>query len=109
MSVFLQILAMSLVEFIGDSSFKIYTRGGALFYLIIGWLSYISIAFFLIHILKYSNVAYMNLQWDGLSILLETLLAFILLKETLSNRIQYTGMTLMIVGIFLLNYGKVPV
>jgi len=78
-------------------------------YLVGGVVSYLSMMWFLVYILKNTNVAYMNLQWDGLSIIIETVLAFILLGETLSNPAQYTGAIMMIIGILLLNYGKIPV
>jgi multidrug transporter EmrE-like cation transporter len=109
MKVFLAILGLTFIEFLGDSSIKLYTRGGSKMYLLSGILSYALILWSLIYVLKFSNVAFMNLEWDGISTILETLLAFIVLRETLSNRSQYMGMIFIILGVILLNQGKVPV
>lgn len=104
MSLFFLILFVSFVEFIGDASFKMYARNNSLTYMAIGILSYCVMCAFLVYILKITNVSYMNLEWDGVSVLVETALAMIILHETLSNSIQYIGATLILVGVFALNY-----
>jgi len=109
MKVFLAILGLTFIEFIGDSSIKLYTRGGSKMHLLTGILAYTLILWSLIYILKFSNVAFMNLEWDGISTILETFLAFIVLKETLSNSSQYLGMIFIIAGLLLINRGKIPV
>ena len=109
MKVFWIILSMAFIEFLGDASLKLYTRGGSKVYLLGGILAYAIMVAALVYILKISNVAFMNLEWDGLSTILETLLAFLVLHETLSNSSQYAGMVFIILGVILLNRGKVPV
>jgi multidrug transporter EmrE-like cation transporter len=108
MNFFLLIVALSILEFFGDASFKIFTKSGSNLFLLGGVASYIAMMFGLIYVLKFSNVSYMNLQWDGMSAIIETTLAFILLGETLSNSTQYLGAFSVILGVILLNFGKIP-
>jgi multidrug transporter EmrE-like cation transporter len=99
---------MSFVEFIGNMSFKTYARSNELNYLIIGAVAYFLMVKLLIETLRTSNLMYANGMWDGVSTILETVLAFILLRETLSNGYQWSGLGFIIVGTFLLNVGKIP-
>jgi multidrug transporter EmrE-like cation transporter len=103
------ILLASIVEYFGDSSLKLYARTGIPGYLALGGSFYVIIVGLLTYLLKYSNVAYMNLAWDGSSALIETAFAMIFLGERLSNSFQYFGAVFIILGMFLLNYGPVPV
>ena len=96
----------SIVEYIGDASLKLYARLDKNIYLIIGIISYLLLVYFLIHILKYSNVMQRNIQWDAMSVILETLLAYILLSETLSNDNQYIGFFMIVSGLIIMNLGK---
>lgn len=102
------IIVLSLIEFLGDASLKLYNKGGGNMYLLSGTSAYALIVLGVIYTLKYSNVAYMNLLWDGMSILIETGLAMLLLHETLSNSAQYTGAIFLIIGVVLMNIGKIP-
>ena len=49
---------------------------------------------------------HMNIQWDALSVILETLLAYIFLKETLRGYNQYIGFIFIIIGLILMNIGE---
>lgn len=108
MKVFLLIVIISLIEYVGDSSLKEYARKNTLHSLVIGITTYAILVYGIILVLRQTNVIYMNTMWDSVSALIESLLAMILLGETLSNGIQYYGMAMVIVGIFLLNVGKIP-
>ena len=109
MKIVLLIILLSFIEYIGDSNFKLHARHNTKYKnLIIGCIAYIVLVSLLIYILQYTNVIYVNNMWDGISALIESLLAFILLKERLSNPTQYIGMGLIIAGIFALNFGPVP-
>lgn len=108
MNFFLIILFASLFEYIGDSNLKFYARTNNKTNLLYGILGYIAVVLTIIYVLNYSNVMYMNIYWDAMSIILETALAYYLLGELLDNYYQYTGLVLIIVGVFLLNVGKVP-
>ncbi len=109
MSYFLVIVIASLLEYIGDSNFKKYARLNKMNYLFFGLFAYIVMIMLLIYLLRKSNVMYMNSLWDATSIIMETILAYILLNETMSNNYQYGGLLLVVIGIILLNTGKIPV
>lgn len=102
------ILFAALLEYIGDSNIKHYARGNKNKNLVIGIIAYILIILMLIRLLRQSNVMYMNIMWDAVSIILETLLAFILLGETLDNNYQIAGGLLIIIGIILMTIGNIP-
>ncbi len=102
------IVFASLIEYFGDSSLKYYARTSELKYLFLGTNFYLVIVGMLVYILKYINVSYMNLAWDGSSAILETLLAFILMGERLNNTVQYLGGVFIIIGMICLNYGSIP-
>lgn len=103
---FFDILLVSLLEYVGDSSFKKYAKSKSDYDLFVGIISYAVVIYLLIQILKYSNVMQMNIQWDALSAIIETALAYVLLKETLSGVTQYIGFVLIIIGMIFMNLGK---
>ena len=102
----LSILLASIIEYGGDASLKLYATTDSYWWLLSGIMFYIMLVGFLIVILKYSNVMQMNIQWDALSVILETLLAYVLLKETLSGVPQYIGFVLIVTGFIFMNLGK---
>jgi len=108
MQYFFLIIIASLIEYLGDSNYKFYARSNQTKYLVYGTISYFFLILMLIYLLKHSNVMYMNSLWDATSIILESFLAYVILKETLTNKYQYIGLMFIIVGIILLNVGKVP-
>lgn len=107
-SFFIIILFASLFEYIGDSNLKFYARDNSITNLLYGLGGYIAVILTIIYVLKFSNVIYMNVYWDATSIVLETLLAYLLLNEYLDNVYQLIGIILIIIGILLLNVGKIP-
>ena len=106
---FLLIIILSLAEFIGDSNFKLYARKNQIKNLIFGIIAYIIVIKILIESLKQRNLIFTNGMWDAVSTLIGTLLAFLILHETLNNWQQWFGISLIIFGIGFLNYGKKPV
>ena len=102
------IVLISLVEYVGDSNFKFYARDGKMNNLVIGIISYAILIKLLISALKESNLIFTNSMWDGISAIISTLFAYFLLKERLNNKFQWTGLILVILGVLLLNFGKIP-
>jgi len=102
------ILMLSLVEYFGDSNFKSYAKTGRNMNLIFGIIFYGLVIKFLIQALKTSNLIYANGMWDGISAVIETILAFYLLHETLNNPIQWLGLIMIIAGVFALHCGPMP-
>jgi multidrug transporter EmrE-like cation transporter len=105
----LLIAIISAIEYIGDSNFKVYARDPENYAsLWIGIAAYVVMVKFLIDALRQGNVMYTNAMWDGMSALLETALAFFILKETLSHPVQWLGLFMIIGGLFALHADKVP-
>lgn len=102
----IDIFTVSLLEYVGDSSFKLYGKDKHKPYLYLGLFSYGVVIYMLIHILEYSNVIQMNIYWDAVSAILETILAYYLLKESLTGVTQYVGFILIILGLFFMSLGK---
>lgn len=97
------IILASLVEYGGDASFKLYNKYNSNWWLLSGILFYLILIAFIIMILKYANVMHMNISWDAVSVVLETILAFILLGETLSGYFQYFGFFFIVLGLIFMN------
>jgi len=101
----LQIIALSVVEIIGDSSLKSYANDEGIFYLGTGISAYIAIVVLLIISLQGSTLLMVNNAWDGTSSLLESLYAYFILGERFDNYLQYCGAFFIICGLYLL---KIP-
>jgi len=108
MNFFWLIVVLSLVEFVGDSNLKLYARENKLKNLIIGVIGYIFVVKILIESFKQRNLIFTNAMWDAISTLISTLLAMIILKESLNNWQQWVGLWSIILGLALLNYGSPP-
>jgi multidrug transporter EmrE-like cation transporter len=102
------ILLLSFVEYFGDANLKLYARSGHNLNLVYGVIFYGLVIKFLIQTLKSSNLIYANGMWDGVSALIGTILACVLLHETLSNSTQWFGIAMIIAGIIALQMGKIP-
>ena len=102
------ITLLSLAEYLGDSNFKLYARSGQLNHLGMGIVAYTVMISFLIKALSRSNLIYTNGMWDGVSAVITTVLAFLLLGERLTNIQQWIGLSMIIGGIFALHTGKIP-
>ena len=100
------IFLMSIIEIIGDFSYKFYAYTDKTKYLFAGFLGYIGVQYFLVKSLKNSSVLYVNGMWDGISALLESCASIIFLGEKLTDISQYIGIIFIILGILLLKSKK---
>lgn len=101
---------LSVAEIFGDFGFKDFARTGSIKGFGQGVLGYVGIVYFLIRSLKLGNVLYVNGMWDGISAILESVAAYFLLGERLNRPVEYIGLGLIIVGVFMLHNpsGKIP-
>ena len=87
-----------LTEIVGDF--------GWLYNFSVGMTGYIGVIYFLIRSLQGSQVLLVNAVWDGLSALIESLAAIIVLGERFDDPYKYLGILLIVTGLFFL---KLPV
>lgn len=95
---------LSIAEVVGDFSFENYANTSNNISFLGGMAGYAGVIFFLIKSLKQTNILTVNLLWDGLSTLVETLAAIIILGETFNNITQWLGAVLIISGIVLIKF-----
>jgi multidrug transporter EmrE-like cation transporter len=98
------IVLLSAVEIFGDFSFRWYAQTNALSYFWGGILGYAGVVYFLIKSFRSDNVLYVNGMWDGVSSIIESAAAFVVLGDRLESPIQYIGLLMTIVGIYLLKH-----
>ena len=102
---FRQIVTLSLVEIIGDFALKEFANKGGLLPLSIGISGYIGVVYFLIIALQDSSILLVNGAWDGINAIIESIAAYIFLGERFHSYLQYIGLFLIIIGVYLL---KIP-
>ncbi len=103
----LDLFALSVAEIFGDFKFKDFARHGGSSNFLQGTLGYVGVVYFLIRSLRTGNVMYVNGMWDGVSAVMETLAAYLILGERLKTPWQYGGLVLIIGGLFMLHSGGV--
>lgn len=102
---YLEIGAIALTEILGDFGYKKFANEGGLGNFAAGTAGYIGVIFFLIRSLQGSTVLLVNSAWDGISAIIESIAAMLILGERLDDPQQYIGIVLIIAGLFFL---KIP-
>ena len=96
------LILLSLVEIIGDFGYERYADTKQMGGFIQGTLGYIGVVYFLIKTLSGGNVMYVNGMWDGISGIMETIAAYVILGERLTSWVQYLGLVMISGGLVLL-------
>jgi multidrug transporter EmrE-like cation transporter len=97
---------LSTFEIVGDFALENYASTNNIYAFGLGVFGYIGVVYYLIKSLVGSSILYVNAAWDGISALLETIAAMILLGERLHDPLQYIGVFFIISGLFLLKVFK---
>ena len=98
-----QIFTLTCLEVVGDFGLKEYANDKGLAYLGAGIIGYIGVVIMLIVSLQDSTILLVNNGWDGMSSLLESIFAYVILGERFDNYMQYVGIIFIMVGMYLLN------
>ena len=103
---YMDITALCLTEIVGDFGYKEFANKGGIQNFAIGTTGYIGVIYYLIRSLQGSKILLVNAAWDGLSALIESIAAIIVLGEKFDDPYKYFGIFLIVVGLFFL---KLPV
>ena len=99
-----KIILLSVVEVWGDFCLRWYAQTNKLEYLLQGIVGYIGVVYCLIRALRSDNVLYVNGMWDGISGVVESLSAYVILGDRLEKPSQYLGLVFICLGIGLLKH-----
>ena len=99
---FWDVAATAAIEIFADFNLRWYSQTNATKYLYSGIGGYVGVVFFLIRAFRTDNVLYVNSLWDGLSGIIESVAAYVLLGDRLKSNQQYVGLFLTIAGVILL-------
>ena len=91
---------LTLCEIIGDFGYQEFANKGGLLSFTTGTLGYVGVVYFLIKSLQGSTILFVNAAWDGISAIIESIAAMIILGERLDDIYQYLGLVLIITGLF---------
>ena len=100
----LRITILSLCEVFGDFMLKSYATTGLSSSLGLGLIGYVGVIISLIWSFQTGNVLLVNGLWDGMSAVIESIAAYVILGDRLTNPYQYIGLFATILGVFLLRY-----
>jgi multidrug transporter EmrE-like cation transporter len=97
---YLDIGALVLTEIIGDFAFQKFANAGGINNLFLGITGYIGVVYFLIRSLQGSSILLVNAAWDGLSCLVESIAAMVILGEYFTDPLKYVGIAFIVIGLF---------
>jgi multidrug transporter EmrE-like cation transporter len=99
---YLDIGALIFTEIVGDFGFKEFANHGGIRPFAVGITGYIGVIYYLIRSLQGSQILLVNAVWDGLSALIETVAAMVILGEYFDDPMKYVGVVFIIIGLFFL-------
>jgi len=102
---FIDIGGLTICEIVGDFGYQYFANSGGILPFAIGTSGYIGVIYYLIRSLQGSTILLVNGAWDGMSAIIESLAAIILLGQRFDSIYQYLGLSLIITGMFFL---KIP-
>jgi multidrug transporter EmrE-like cation transporter len=100
----LRVGILSVLEVFGDFMLKDYASTGLLSKLGLGVIGYVGVVVTLIWSFHSGNVLLVNGIWDGMSAVVESTAAYLILGDRLSNPYQYAGLVMTALGVFMLKY-----
>jgi multidrug transporter EmrE-like cation transporter len=103
---YVDIVILCLTEIVGDFGYKEFADKGGIKNFAVGTVGYVSLVYFLIKSLQGSQILLVNAAWDGVSALLESIAAIVILGEKFNDPWKYIGIFFIILGLFFL---KLPV
>jgi multidrug transporter EmrE-like cation transporter len=99
---YVDILLLTFSEIIGDFGYKEFANKGGIQHFAAGVIGYIGVSICLIKSLQGSTVLLVNAAWDGISALVESMAAIVILGERFDDPTKYLGILFIIIGLFFL-------
>jgi len=96
---------MTVSEIWGNANFKLFTMNGRHHHLYAGILGYVAVLFFLIKSLSTGSLLWVSAMWEGMIVVLGSLVAVFILGENFESPLQWVGVGLGIVSMFLVHFG----
>jgi multidrug transporter EmrE-like cation transporter len=100
----LRVGILATLEVFGDFMLKDYATLGKLSSLGLGIFGYVGVIIALIWSFRTGNVLVINGLWDGMSTIIESIAAYLILGDRLENPYQYAGLFLTVIGVCMLKY-----
>lgn len=97
---YLDLGCLVIAEIFGDFAFQKFANSGGINNLFLGITGYIGVVYFLIRSLQGSTILLVNAVWDGLSCLVESIAAMVILGEYFTDPLKYVGIVFIIIGLF---------
>ena len=97
-----ELIPLILTEIVGDFGFKEFANKGGFNNFAMGTLGYVGVVYYLIRSLQGSQILLVNAAWDGLSAIIESMAAMIILGERFTDPWRYLGVILIIIGLYFL-------
>jgi multidrug transporter EmrE-like cation transporter len=97
-----ELIPLIFTEIVGDFGFNEFANKGGFKNFMVGTTGYVGVVYFLIRSLQGSKVLLVNAAWDGLSALIESIAAMIVLGERFDDPWKYFGIILIVTGLFFL-------
>ena len=96
------VLAIVLVECVGQYCLKKFSQNNMVFWYILGALTYGIIAYLLVISYSFEKLAIVNIMWGAMSAFILTLMAYFFYNETLTYT-QISGIIVILLGTWLLH------
>lgn len=101
----LNVALMSLAEIFGNVNMKWYAQSELGHHLMGGIFSYAFVLFFLIRSFGHGNMLWVTSMWEGMIVILSSIVAFFYLGERFDHPIQYLGILLAVLAMVCVNWG----
>ena len=96
---------MTASEIWGNAHFKLFTTNGNHHHLYAGILGYVGVLIFLIKCLQTGTLLWVSAMWEGMIVVLGSLVAVFVLGENFESPIQWVGVGLGVVSMLLVHFG----
>lgn len=107
MSALAPIFAMTCAETFGNVNFKRFAESGnsSHRHLAQGLAGYGCVMYFLVKSLSSSSMLYVGAMWEGMITIVGSLVAYFVLGERFNHWVQYLGLILAVLAIYLIHWG----